>query len=307
MNSKELTYLFENSASVGPQETGALEALLKKYPYFQAARAIYLKGLYNQDSFKYNLALKKTAAFTLDRSVLFDFISSTDFDQDKVALQIKTQEDTLRNITVFEAQEVYGNNSISINDAIKMKITESAQVLDPDLFERPTLKPSEEIKVSAENPSDENSSDDNPSAENLSEEKPDMGSPIDFNASEAHSFSEWLSLTKAKPIDRNSENLKKITDSKLRKSELIDDFISKSPRLKPDKSVSTTNIGPERNLPPEALMTETLARVYLEQKNYKKALQAYKILILKNPEKSGFFADQIRAIKKLQENNTAKE
>ena len=54
-------------------------------------------------------------------------------------------------------------------------------------------------------------------------------------------------------------------------------------------------------------MTETLARVYLEQKNYKKAIQAYKILILKNPEKSGFFADQIRAIEKLQENNTKQE
>jgi len=292
MNSTELTYLFENSASVGIQETGELENLLKEYPYFQAARAIYLKGLYTQNSFKYNLALKKTAAFTLDRSVLFDFISSTYFSQDKVALQIKKQEDNLRNIIVFEPQEVFGKKIISINDAIKMKLTESVQVLDPDLFERPLTKPSEEIIVSEKKPS---------------EEIPDMGSPLNFNSSEAHSFSEWLSLTKTKPIDRISEDSKKTIDSKLRKSELIDDFISKSPKLKPDKSSSTTNIAPERSLPPEGLMTETLARVYLEQKNYKKALQAYKILILKSPEKSGFFADQIRAIKKLQENNTGKE
>ncbi len=292
MNSTELTYLFENSASVGTQETGELENLLKEYPYFQAARAIYLKGLYNQNSFKYNLALKKTAAFTLDRSVLFDFISSTDFSQDKVALQIKRQEDNLRNIIVFEPQEVFGKKIISINDAIKMKITESVQVLDPDLFGQPHTKASEEIKVSEKN---------------HSEEIPDMGSPLNFNASESHSFSEWLSLTKTKPIDRISEDSKKTIDSKLRKSELIDDFISKSPKLKPNKSSTTTNIAPERSLPPEGLMTETLARVYLEQKNYKKALQAYKILILKSPEKSGFFADQIRAIKKLQENNTGTE
>jgi len=292
MNSIELTYLFENSASVGTQETGELENLLKEYPYFQAARAIYLKGLYNQNSFKYNLALKKTAAFTLDRSVLFDFISSADFSQDKVALQIKKQEDNLRNIIVFEPQEVFGKKVISINDAIKMKITESVQVLDPDLFERPRTKPSEEIKVSEENPS---------------KEIPDMGSPLNFNSAEAHSFSEWLSLTKTNPIDRISEDSKKIIDSKMRKSELIDDFISKSPKLKPNKLSTTTNIAPERSLPPEGLMTETLARVYLEQKNYKKALQAYKILILKYPEKSGFFADQIRALKKLQENNTGKE
>ena len=55
-------------------------------------------------------------------------------------------------------------------------------------------------------------------------------------------------------------------------------------------------------MPSEALMTETLARVYVEQKNFKKAKQAYRILSLKYPEKSGFFADQIRAVEQLEEN-----
>jgi virulence-associated protein VapD len=44
-------------------------------------------------------------------------------------------------------------------------------------------------------------------------------------------------------------------------------------------------------------MTETLARVYLEQKKYQKAIQAYEILILKYPEKSSFFADRISDIR----------
>ena len=43
-------------------------------------------------------------------------------------------------------------------------------------------------------------------------------------------------------------------------------------------------------------MTETLARIYLEQKKYTKAIKSYEILSLKYPEKSGFFADQIKAI-----------
>ncbi len=50
-------------------------------------------------------------------------------------------------------------------------------------------------------------------------------------------------------------------------------------------------------------MTETLARVYMEQKKYAKAIQAYEILILKYPEKSVFFADRISEIKDLQQNN----
>ena len=53
----------------------------------------------------------------------------------------------------------------------------------------------------------------------------------------------------------------------------------------------------------EGFMTETLARIYLEQKNYDKAIKSYKILSLKYPEKSSFFADQIKAVKQLQENN----
>ena len=50
-------------------------------------------------------------------------------------------------------------------------------------------------------------------------------------------------------------------------------------------------------------MTETLARVYLEQKKYKKAIQAYKILSLKYPEKSGFFADRLKMVEKIQSEN----
>ncbi len=291
MTAKELTYLFENSASISSEDTERLESVLHKHPYFQAVHAIHLKGLYTQNSLNYNSALKKTAAYTIDRSVLFEFITSRDFIQDKVALQIKKQEENLRDITVFEPQEVFGNRSILIDDAIKMKKNESERVMDPDLFERPTMKSLEE---------------DIPK-ENILEEIPEAGSPLDFNASETHSFSEWLAITRAQPIERENENTQSISDSKSRKFDLIDDFISKSPKIKPNNPSTSNNLAADRGVPAEALMTETLARVYLEQKNYKKALQAYKILILKNPEKSGFFADQIRAIKKLQENNNLQE
>ncbi|WP_195909874.1 hypothetical protein [Bacteroidetes bacterium endosymbiont of Geopemphigus sp.] len=43
-------------------------------------------------------------------------------------------------------------------------------------------------------------------------------------------------------------------------------------------------------------MDETLARLYIDQKKYTKTLKEYKVLILKYPEKSGFFADKIRSL-----------
>lgn len=47
----------------------------------------------------------------------------------------------------------------------------------------------------------------------------------------------------------------------------------------------------------DTLTTETLAEIYVEQGHYERAIQAYKILCLKYPKKSGFFANQIKKIK----------
>ena len=45
------------------------------------------------------------------------------------------------------------------------------------------------------------------------------------------------------------------------------------------------------------LTTETLAKIYIEQGHYERAIQAYEILCLKYPKKSSFFANQIKKIK----------
>src|SRR5690606_14245339 len=257
MTAEDLIKLLENPGLVKNRETQQLEKILEEYPWFQAARAIYLKGLYTENSLSYNYELKKTAAYTTDRSVLFDFITSEEFNQDKVARQIKEQEDRLKNITVFESEEVFGKKSIAISEAIKMKKAESDMVMDPGLFQR-----SPEIKKK---------SDKIPSAEELKveknipeEENPVTGHPLEFDVNESHSFSEWLKLTSAKPVTRKIEKTDK---SRERKFELIDDIISKSPRINPTQPATNSNIAKARSSPPEALMTETLARVYLEQKN----------------------------------------
>ena len=291
MEANEFIQLLQQPTEITAAQTTALEKLTQKAPYFQAARAVRLKGLKEHQEFSYNSALKKTAAYTTNRSVLFDFITSEEFNQNKIARQIQDQEEQLRNITVFEPEEVFAKRSMAIDEAIKMRQAESEQVMDPELF-------SEKARESAEEKAERK----------LAKERLKLGEPLEFNASESHSFSEWLRLTSAKPFKReNSEEKEEKNARQNKKFELIDRFISKSPKIKPGKPSNKSNLAEVGTTPPESLMTETLARVYLEQKNYKKAIQAYKILILKNPEKSGFFADQIRATEKLQENNTKKE
>ena len=50
-------------------------------------------------------------------------------------------------------------------------------------------------------------------------------------------------------------------------------------------------------------MTETLAKVYINQGKLEDAIKAYKILCLKYPEKISLFADQIKIIKKQIKNS----
>ena len=48
--------------------------LLKEFPYFQAARAIQLKNHKNLESFQFEKILNKTAIYTSNRRILFDYI-----------------------------------------------------------------------------------------------------------------------------------------------------------------------------------------------------------------------------------------
>jgi hypothetical protein len=147
------------------------------------------------------------------------------------------------------------------------------------------------------------------SAIKLAEENLEIGKPLGFSKNEKHSFQEWLQLSRTQPINREKETEAQLEttpldDNKKKKAELIDRFIEASPKISPLKQSSESSVFIDLNKSDNSyIMTETLARVYLEQKKYQRAIQAYEILILKYPEKSSFFVDRISDIKILQQNN----
>lgn len=58
MNITEFLTLINNPNAINDKQTSSLEKIVAEFPYFQSARALRLKGLYNEESFRYNYELK---------------------------------------------------------------------------------------------------------------------------------------------------------------------------------------------------------------------------------------------------------
>ena len=276
MNTNDYINLLNNSKAINDKQTLILETIVNEFPFYQSARALYLKGLYNQESFRYNYELKKTAAHTTDRSVLFDFITSDDFKIFQQEVYDKYQAE-IQNIIVADFEYVEEENRpVAINST--SKTTTSTDTY----FVSEQQETNKEVEAALE-----------------------IGKPFQFDKNETHSFSEWLQLAKIAPIVREETEKQMNVSSELEKKfDLIEKFIELNPKIPQAKDSTSTPINiAKSNETPSSIMTETLAQIYLEQKKYTKAIQAYDILILKYPEKSSFFADRIKNIKILQQNN----
>ena len=284
MNPSDYTYILNKPNAIREKHSLGLEKIVEEFPFFQSARALHLKNLYNQDSFKYNQALKTTAAYTTDRSVLFDFITSGQFTGIQQAF-LDEKQARINEIMVNEIEIVAVETpEVKINPLEQSILTsiKEAEPLHPAIIENPEIIIPETI-----------------------EEKLEIGKPLEFSKEEKHSFSEWLQLASLKPIEREEKVPEEVVDiEKQKKIDLIDKFIEANPKIISVKnSPPPTLIHEQKTEDNSYLMTETLAKVYLEQKKFQKAIQAYEILILKYPEKSSLFADRISDIKILQQNN----
>ena len=81
---------------------------------------------------------------------------------------------------------------------------------------------------------------------------------------------------------------------------IIDNFLKKDPQISPPKPEQIDNENKAKKSAEDHndLVSETLAKIYIEQMLYHKAIDTYQKLSLKFPEKSRYFADLIQSLEK---------
>lgn len=104
---------------------------------------------------------------------------------------------------------------------------------------------------------------------------------------EKYSFLDWFDVI--------NDDMPKVDE----KFDLINEFIKNSPKIKINNDYDVKSSFKTDQKIKDELITETLAKIYVKQEKFNKAIKAYEILSLKYPKKSSFFADQINDIKKL--------
>ncbi|OFY34098.1 MAG: hypothetical protein A2W91_06400 [Bacteroidetes bacterium GWF2_38_335] len=86
--------------------------------------------------------------------------------------------------------------------------------------------------------------------------------------------------------------------TKSKHDDLIENFIKSEPRIKPKKEIiEIKDISTKSVVDSDEFITETLAKIYIKQGLFNKAINVFEKLSLKYPEKSIYFAAQIEKLK----------
>ena len=111
-----------------------------------------------------------------------------------------------------------------------------------------------------------------------------------------NTWQSWLKIDRTEQPEEIAQPEKVIE----KKAEIIDKFIEENPKISQLKE-EVNFVVKEKTDDISHLMTETLAKLYLEQRLYTKAIKAYEILQNKYPERADDFKAKIQEIKDLRQ------
>jgi tetratricopeptide (TPR) repeat protein len=265
MTKQELIHYIEQPLSITEEATQKLLQLKQDFPYCHTFHLLHLKGLKNTNDIEFEKYLPLTSLNAPSRDILYQLIIKT-----KLREKIE-----------------------SIEQEISQSIVEETLVETP-----PTVEESKEQQELSKQVVDE-------VEQIILEELAHASYSVEALAEEEEKVTE---IAEVEPQDEVSERSftswlrpKEQPSAKAAAFDLIDKFIKENPSISKAKTDAPSPIAVEKAdiVDNDDLVTETLARVYMKQGHYDKAIKTYEKLSLKIPEKNAFFASQIEVIKEL--------
>lgn len=256
-----------------------LRKIVSDYPCFVQARILYLKNLKIMNDLRFSSELNLAAISVSDRKLLYEFIE--DRSRNKVMVE-KVKVDVEEK--PFSIIDHYLGNA----DGIVVEKDEPESVVKPV---KENIPERTEVKTIAQSV---------------------YSDTISGDVSDAFTFDYFSYISiypgseRKRSVNTTDLQLKSSEENKLQGHELIDAFIekqsaglqiNKESEIIHDESIPASETSEEAIS--ESTFTETLARIYIKQKRYDRALEIIRSLNLKYPEKNIYFADQIKFLEKL--------
>ena len=259
---------FEKIKGEGREE---IRGVAKRYPYMQSAWALLWLSSERPEEKQY--ALHRAASLSSRHGILHALdLGIND--------SIEIDETSILNASFQQIQDIEEEMELA---GVKPRENRVAQALT-------TVKQTFEIELQEVIPSPQIPVVETPSFEL-------EGSVETAETSVQKSFADWMKLmVNGQTVDHVGGVS---SNEQERKFALLDQFIESNPKIKAVSGEPDSQINYETKFDLEDVVTETLAQLLFDQQKYGKAIKAYKALSLKYPEKSAFFANQIKNAKAL--------
>jgi tetratricopeptide (TPR) repeat protein len=305
MNRNDFLNMIEDTVPVNRQMIGEVYELIDIFPYFQSAHLLLLKGLYTNADVKFENQLRNSAIHVGDREVLY-WLLKTKKTSDNEKIDIR-QDSDFKKETVSDTHQTViesAKNSEYLINEIEKDSDDSKFIEKPDGHNQTQVH---SIMIAAEPDNIEPAGviflldeDASPADDKVFFMDPGFSLPERSELLELDLDEDKTIISPGNEINLEEFDHLEKNSKKLLQAELIDKFIIANPRIEPQKDkTDIPNDDISRPFVEEAggLITETLAKIYLNQGYYSKAIDIYEKLSLKFPEKSSYFASQIEKVK----------
>jgi len=252
---------------------------VNEFPYCQLFHIVDAKISEQNDSIDLSTKTSKAALYASSRTSLFNFIFKETLQK---SLELAEQNSNSEPLSI-DSEKLEDEKTIEPVEALNIK-KESDET---ESFDKAELYKKLETQILASAVSSSILQEVSEAAGNDLVEALPIETKV---SSEPKVFSDWL-----KTLSGKAEKKPKFD------KQLIDKFIQNDPQITPSKTEFFSPIEKAKLslAEDETFVTETLAKIYAQQGNFKKAITAYKNLMLKYPEKKRLFAAQIKNLESL--------